>query len=255
MRVNYIQTGWIMTVKELVRRRIVVVLFFLIPSLFYIITNLTTPQHPIVFKLASLSEEIVIRVSQLEEALVFMGLAATGLLGSFLALSLIQKNTRVNRRLVICGFQSSEIAVAKLAVLLGVIVIVGSYVAVLLLVFFQPRHLINLVLGFWLVGYVYGCYGLLIGSIFKRELEGILLIVLLTNIDVGWLQNPLFYAEAQNKIIIRYLPAFFPSQVSMVSAFSDYSILKPVLGSLVYGSIFVLVALIIFGLKMRISRV
>ncbi len=106
-----------------------------------------------------------------------------------------------------------------------------------------------LVLGFILIGYVYGCYGLLVGAVFRSELEGILLIVLLTNIDVGWLQNPIFYSEAQNKAIIRWLPAFFPSQSSMISAFTDHSIWKSVLLSICYGSIFLIAALLVFWRK------
>jgi hypothetical protein len=103
-------------------------------------------------------------------------------------------------------------------------------------------------------GYVYGCYGMLVGAIFKRELEGILFIVLLANFDVGWLQNPIYYAEAQNKAIIRYLPGYFPSQLSMVSAFTGHSIVQPLLGSLAYGTVLLIGAMLIFGWRMRIRK-
>ena len=101
-----------------------------------------------------------------------------------------------------------------------------------------------------LVGLVYGCYGLLVGTLVKRELEGILLVALLVNLDVGWLQNPLFYAGANNKQIIRYLPAYFPSQAAMVSAFSDHAIGGPLYGALIYAGIFLLLALVVFHLRM-----
>jgi ABC-2 type transport system permease protein len=120
--------------------------------------------------------------------------------------------------------------------------------------FFQPERFVLVVLGFMLAGYVYGCYGLLVGSILKRELEGVLLIVLVANIDAGWLQNPIYYADAQNKMIIRRLPAYFPSQVSMTAAFTDHSILNPLIGSVVYGSILLLGALLIYFWRMRIYR-
>jgi hypothetical protein len=212
---------------------------------------MTTTKRPLAFKLASVSEKHFVHVSQRSEALIFIGLASVGLLASFLALNLIQKGTPINKRLVICGYRTSELAVSKFLVLLCVVAVIGGYVAAVLPLFFRPRHFLATVLGFVLIGFVYGSYGLLIGSIVKRELEGILFIVLLANIDVGWLQNPIFYSEAQNKAIIRWLPAFFPSQVSMVSSFTDYSILKAVLGSLAYGSIFLIVALYIFWRKMR----
>ncbi len=78
-----------------------------------------------------------------------------------------------------------------------------------------------------------------------------LLIVLLANIDAGWLQNPLFYAEAENQIIIRFLPAFFPAQTSIIAAFSDYSVTWNILYSFLYGLIFFMLANGIYYLKMK----
>lgn len=243
-----------MSVKELLRSRIAIILFFFIPSLFYAVILLTTTHREIAFKLASVSEDLFVQVSQRNEALIFIGLAAVGLLTSFLALNLTQKHSPANRRLILCGYQTSELLFSKFAVLICLLILIGSYIAFLLLLFFRPSRLPLVLLGFMLAGYVYGCYGLLIGAIFKRELEGILFIVLLANIDIGWLQNPIYYAEAQNKSIIRHLPAYFPSQISMVSAFTDHSVLNPLLGSLVYGSLFLAVAMLIFWWKMRIRK-
>jgi uncharacterized membrane protein YidH (DUF202 family) len=254
MRLSYIKTGWVMTVKELLRNRVAIILLFGIPTLFYALIVLTTRERTIAFKLASVSEETVVQVSERSESLIFIGLAAVGLLTSFLALSLIQRHSEPNRRLVLCGYNPSELIVSKLAVLVCVIVVVACYVAAILLLFFQPGRFVLVILGFVLGGYVYGCYGLLVGAIFKRELEGILFIVLLANIDAGWLQNPIYYADAQNKAIIRHLPAYFPSQTSMVSAFTDSSILAPLIWSVVYGSVLLFTAIVIFWWKMRIRK-
>jgi hypothetical protein len=75
-----------------------------------------------------------------------------------------------------------------------------------------------------------------------------------TKIDIGWLQNPIYYADAQSKIIIRYLPAFYPAQVSMISAFTDHSILRPCLVSMIYGIILLILALVVFWYKIRTYR-
>lgn len=243
-----------MAVRELMRSRIALILLLLIPTLFNLLIVLTTTDRPLAFKLASVSEETFLQVSERRESLIFIGGAAVGLLTSFLALSLIQKHAEVNRRLVLCGYKPWELIASKLAVLLCVVVLVACYAAAILRLFFQPERFALVVLGFILAGYVYGCYGLLVGSILKRELEGVLLIVLLANIDAGWLQNPIYYADAQNKMIIRRLPAYFPSQVSMVSAFTDHSIFNPLIGSVAYGSILLLGALLIYFWRMRIHR-
>jgi len=105
--------------------------------------------------------------------------------------------------------------------------------------------------GLLLGGWVYGCYGLLVGSLFRRELEGILFVVLLAVIDVGWLQNPIYYEEAQNQAVIRSLPAYFPAQVSMAAAFTDHAVLRPMLGALAYGAGLLLAALGIHRWRVR----
>ena len=251
MRIKQLRVAGIMTLKDLVRRKIVIILLFVIPSVFYTVTRLTTGMKEMPFRLASFSEETILTVPERHVALVFMGLASAGLLSAFLSMNLIQRYTATNRRLIICGYRTTEIALSKLLVMAGMIVVLGFYIASMLFIFFSPDHFLKLVTGFVLVGFVYGSYGLFIGAILKGELEGILLIALLANIDVGWLQNPIFYADALNKSIIRGLPAFHPSQASIISAFSDHEISGSLAGSLLYGSAFLLLALLIYWLKMK----
>lgn len=252
MRGRFVATSCHMATKELIRSRIALILLFVIPTLFFALVVLTTSDRPVAFKLASLAGEPLIQVSEQNQALIFMGLAAVGLLTSFLALNLVQQGSDAHRRLVLAGFSPPELILSKLLTLGVVVLVIGVYVAVILYPFFSPDHFLWVILGFVLGGFVYGCYGLLVGTVVRRELEGILLIVLLANIDVGWLQNPLFYAEAQNKAIILGLPAFYPSQASMIAAFTDHSVIVPLLGSLLYGSILLSLAMAIYWWKMRI---
>jgi hypothetical protein len=234
-----------------VRRRIVLLLLFLVPSLFSGLIVLTTTLRPIRFQLASLGDTVFVTVPQRHEGLVFICLTAVAVLTAFLALDLVRRDAEVNRRLVLCGYRPSELIAARLGVLLCVIVVVAGYVVLILPLFFTPERFGLVLLGLILGGWVYGCYGLLVGAVFRRELEGVLFVVLLAVIDVGWLQNPIYYAEAQNQAIIRALPAYLPAQVSMAAAFTTESVLRPVVGSLVYGSVLLVAALLIYALRMR----
>jgi hypothetical protein len=254
MRAAYVSTGWTMTLREQSRSRIALVLLFIIPTLFYLLVAATTTQRAVPFKLAALAGEPVVAVSEQHQALVFIGLAAVGLLTAFLAMTLVQQHTHAHQRLVLAGYRPSELVFAKLGALAVVITSVSLYVGAMILLFFRPERFELLLAGFALEGYVYGCYGLLVGTIVRRELEGILLVVLLANIDVGWLQNPLFYAEAQNQVIIRALPAFFPSQVSMIAAFTDHAVTRPLLGGFAYGTVLLALATLLYWLRMRIYR-
>ena len=92
----------------------------------------------------------------------------------------------------------------------------------------------------------------MIASMVKGELEGTLLVILLANIDAGWLQNPLFFAEARNKLVIQALPAYSPSQVSICSAFTNVSIQTPLINSVLYTIVFTSLAIIISYYNMRI---
>jgi len=245
-----------MTLRQLLRSRIVLLLLFIVPTLFYAIIILTTTDEAIAFQLGSLpansaGQPVVVQVGKQPEALVFIGLAAVGLLTAFLAMNLVQRQLGATRRLVLCGYRPTELVTAKLVVLVAVIVAISAYVVAALPLFFDPRHMLGVALGFALIGWVYGCYGLLVGALFRRNLEGILFVVLLANIDAGWLQNPIFYADADNQAIIEALPAFFPAQVSMIAAFTDHAVARPAIAALLYGAALLVLALVVFGLRVR----
>jgi len=251
MRGRFIWIASLMTLRELFRRRIVILLVVLIPSVFYLVTVLTTNMAPIPFQLAAVQGEPSLMVPARYIGLVFMGLASTGLLAAFLSMNLIQWDFHVTRRLIVCGYRPSEVSLSKLSVMLVLIILVGFYVGCMLRLFFQPDDFLSVIFGFILAGFVYGSYGLLIGSLLRGELEGILLITLLANIDIGWLQNPIFYSGSLNKALIRVLPAFYPSQMSNISAFSEFGIGKAFSGSLLYGTVLLMAAMLIFWLRMK----
>lgn len=247
-------TGLSMILRMLLRRRIILIALAVIPVVFLSVVQLTASHDIILFRLASLDESIFIEVSQIGVSLTFFAVTSTGFLVSFLALNLIQIDSDVNRRLVICGYHPIELLISKLLTLLLMIWSIAIYLGLLTNAFFSIKHLLMFIFGLTLIGFVYGCYGLAVGSLIKGELEGVFLIVLLANIDVGWLQNPTFYAEAQNKAIIRYLPGYFPSQSAIIAAFTDYSGTHARMYSILFGSGFLLLSMLIFYNKMRMRK-
>lgn len=240
-----------MILRMLVRQKIVIILLLIIPAFFLTIVEFTTSDRMLPFQLASLDDEVFINISEKGISFIFFAVASSGFLVSFLALNLIQKNNTVNRRLIVCGYHPIELLISILLALFLVVALIAIYVGILTNAFYNIDNLGRFILGLVLIGFVYGSYGLAIGSLVKAELEGILLIVLLVNIDVGWLQNPLFYAEAQNQIIIKFLPAYFPSQTAIITAVTDYSAVNAIGNSIVYGVGFLIFSIVIFFFKMR----
>jgi hypothetical protein len=235
----------------LVRQKIVIILLLIIPAFFLTIVEFTTSDRMLPFQLASLDDDVFINISEKGISFIFFAVASSGFLVSFLALNLIQKNNTVNRRLIICGYHPIELLISILLALFLVVALIAIYVGILTNAFYTIDNLGRFILSLVLIGFVYGSYGLAIGSLVKAELEGILLIVLLVNIDVGWLQNPLFYAEAQNQIIIKFLPAYFPSQTAIITAITDYAAVNAIGNGIVYGLGFLIFSMVIFFFKMR----
>ncbi len=254
MTPDRITTSLFMILRMLLRRRIVLILLAVIPVVFFSVVAFTTPDRKVPFRLSSLDGNIFIAASEKQIALVFFAVAVAGFLMSFLAMNLIQKNSKINRRLILCGYHPLELLLSNLLALTLIIVLISVYVGLITSAFFHVSHPGLMIFSLALTGFVYGGYGLVVGSLVEGELEAILLIVLLANIDAGWLQNPIFYAEAQNQVIIHWLPAYFPSQSAIFAAFTDYSILRASLASLLYGSGFLAFSMLIFYLKMRIRK-
>ncbi|MEP6745972.1 MAG: hypothetical protein ABJB33_10790, partial [Gemmatimonadota bacterium] len=193
-------------------------------------------------------------VEERRQSLLFISIAATSLISAFFASSLIQRQLDANRRLVLCGYQAAELIAARLTVLLGIIATTALYTWLVLGFFSSPRFPGGVLLGLTVGAFVYGCYGLLVGTLFRRELESIFAILVLVNIDAGWLQNPLYYHNAGSKWLIEALPAHFPSQVAYQSAFTSDRVGALVAYALAYGAAFLLVALALYVRRMRMTR-
>ena len=105
--------------------------------------------------------------------------------------------------------------------------------------------------GMLLLGLIYAGYGMLAACIIDGALEGTLTVILLANIDAGWLQNPLFFAGARNKLVIQLLPAYHPTQLSIGAAFTNEAVQTSVFISIAYLLFFFGAAMLISWYNMR----
>lgn len=244
-----------LALRELGRDRMAVFFFFFVPAFFLGVTRLITPDRPLVFPLASVEGEPMLAASQRATMLTFVAVAVVGFLASFAAMSLVRRGGEMDRRLVLCGYRAPELLLAKLAVLVAVILGAGTFVAALLVGASSPERGGTLLAGLLLQGLVYGAYGLLVGALLRRELPAVLAIVLLANIDGGWLQTPVFYATAENKAFIRALPAYFPCQVAILGSFTiDTPVDRQVLAGGLWAVALFSLAVAAFGWRMRVFR-
>ncbi len=257
MRLRRLRVAMGLGFRELLRRRAVLLLLALLPTAFYVTTLLVTTAREVWFQLAAFEPEDYYSVSQRSQSLVFVGLASVAVLAAFLAMNLAQRDAPAYRRLVLCGYRSWELMLARLVTLCVVVALVSTVLAAVLPFVFRPHRLGGVLAGFLLCGFVYAGYGLLVGALFRRELEGVLFVAVLANVDVGWLQNPVFYAQAAAKPLIHALPGFLPSQLALASSFSDHpprALAGAAAGSIGYALAFLVLALAVYAYRNRGGR-
>jgi len=237
--------------KDLMRRRVTLLILFIIPILFNIVilVIISEKEDPVVFGI--LSDDSVRLISRQALSFVYMGCAAVSFLTSFLAFNLVFKRVHVDQRLANCGYQPMEIIAGKLLVLIVFVFTISLYESLLILPFLNPFHFSRLLTGFFLAGLIYSCYGLFIGSISKHELEGVFLIILVANVDIGWLQNPMYFIESTNQQVIKSMPGFLPAQLANLGAFTNEFPLVTLWGSILYALIFLTGATFVFWLRIK----
>jgi len=251
MRWKLVNTSLAMHFRILMRQKIVLILLVTIPSLFIFVVQLTASGRDVFFQVGIAGTKTVVNATEANISLIFVSMATIGFLSSFVALSLVQQYKSVNRRLVICGYHPAELMSSALAVIFFVIMMLVSCIGVSVLFFFQPLHFLPMLSGMLLLGLIYAGYGMLAACFIDGALEGTLMVILLANIDAGWLQNPLFFAGARNKLVIQLLPAYHPTQLSIGAAFTDVAVQTSVVISIAYLLFFLGAAMLISYYNMR----
>jgi len=258
--------------KDLLRRRIALLLLFVVPALFDAVVLATTASRHVDVTLGSLVEDYdktdtavdkmaaaflddgTRTLDERKLSLVFLGAAAVSFLACFLAFNLVHKRRDVDRRLVLAGYRAHEVLVAKLVVLLSLVALLAVYESLILSPWVVPKHFGGLALGFFFGGLVYGCLGMLVGALVRGELEGVFVIVFLTNIDAGWLQNPIYFAHSQSKSLIQSLPGYGPIQLAVVNAFTDDAPHGILSRAIVWSAVALGASLFAFGMRIAPSQ-
>jgi hypothetical protein len=257
-----------MTLRRLLRDRLAPILVLLVPVVFLAAAVAITPEREIWVVLASFPTPdppplaplpisphgALVSASERALAAVFVGLASVAVVVAFLALALLQRGAAATRRLVLDGYRPWEVLAARLAALACVDAAVTLVVGALLPLFLSASRPAVLLAGLALGGLVFAGFGLLVAALFRSELVGILCVVLLANVDPGWLQNPAAFADAPWKAGIRLLPAHLPMQVALAGAFTDLPVGSQAAGSLGYAGLLVAAAAAVFTARSRSRR-
>ena len=273
MRPERLVIAQTMTMRQLARNRVALGLLLLAPISFQAVALRTAPRRDVIVELASVPEaEMAMappihlghappeeRGAIVEEparsvTLIFVMVATVAMLAAYLALTLMQRNAGSIHRLILCGYRPWELMGANVVAVVSVVGALSAMELGLLLPFIREGRPAVVLLGLLLAGWVYGSYGLLVGAMIRSELGGLLCVVLLSSLDVMWLQNPMDYSGAGARMLIRSLPGHLPSQVALVGAFETYGVGRQALGASAYGLAMLIAAVATFAWRVRVRR-
>ena len=242
-----------LTALELLRNKLGLLLLFVIPTCFLAVVEWTSGEGLLPIKLYFFEHIAEVLLNQKEISLVFMSAAVGGFLMSYYAIILFQQDFEYYRYCISMGLSPKVFVASRFSFFITLVVVMAAFITVVMRGMMNFHNIPLALVGFILLGLIYGAYGGIVGVLSKDFMVAILFVVLLANIDAGWLQNPVFYSTAQETEFIRWLPAFFPCQFIFSSVFSGKTNIWALLMSLVYAS--VLFAALFFAVLIKIKGV
>ncbi len=151
-------------------------------------------------------------------AMISGALNAVTLIVGFMMFSAVRRSSDFDRRLVLAGYTRSALLVAKLVALALASAVVSLYATVVLLLFWAPEHVLPFYLSLTLSGLTYGGIGILLGVLFRTELAGMFLIIMISLVDV-MVQNPII-APSSRSGAVSLLPTYGAMQNAVGAAFT-----------------------------------
>lgn len=237
--------------RELWRNRFGLFLLLIIPGVFLAVVEWTSGTGKLPVDLYFPDETKTLLLSQHDINLVFIGTAVSGFLTAYYAILLFNRNFKYFRHCIGMGLSPTGFILARFLFFITVTIILSVYISLSMEWLVTVEHPVRLFIGILSVGMIYGAFGGIVGLISKDIMVAILWVVLLANLDAGWLQNPVFYSSAQKTELIHWLPAFYPTQVVFAAAFTSDWNTRALWLSMLYATVFIVLMLLIIHLKIR----
>jgi hypothetical protein len=248
------RTGWLvfrLSWLELWRNPLGLVLLAVIPAVFIGMIVWTASQDTVPLKIFFGAETVYVVLTQRQIGLVFVSAAVSGFLAAYYALILFHKDFGYFRFCVFMGLRPVLFTAARFAAFLGVTALLAALTTFGLGRVTPLEQPFTVFAGFLLITVIYGAYGGIVGVLSRSFMPALLWIVLLAQLDAGWLQNPVYYSAAQESRVIHWLPAFHPCQVVFSAAFTPRGNGAALGGAVVWALATVAVLILVVQWRMR----
>ncbi|MFW9990601.1 MAG: ABC transporter permease [Candidatus Odinarchaeota archaeon] len=201
--------------KDMTRQKAIIFSCFILPVVIIWSTWWVTADFPMLFRLDNGQE---IAASMIDVHVITGGLMAMAITAGLFAFIITSENQKIADRLKLAGYSPRSITLGTLLALLTVLA--GAMVIAVLLVFslYQPEDNVGVLLAVILVTLVYAALGNLLGTVYPKVMEGTLLILFVSFLDLMLLTNPMgegLYLEPWTY----FLPGFWTVQLALEAGF------------------------------------
>ncbi|MFG2683635.1 hypothetical protein [Streptomyces sp. NPDC048392] len=237
------------SVRDQTRNRLAGLLLLVFVPVWYLVMDAMAAGEALDFKLYSTGEMLHVDGGHL--TLISAGLNSVTMIAGFVVFDAVRKALAFDRRLVFAGYRQSTLVGAKILAVSAVATGIALYTALAVLFFWRPAAgaWFGVLAGFTVIALAYGAFGLLLGVLVKRDLEGFFLIIMGGLMDT-FLQNPLGNPLA-NEPILQWFPSFGPMQFAAGGAFADTALWGHLGLGLAWAAGFSAVGLGIFRFRTR----
>lgn len=247
-------TAWLvfrLSAAELWRNPLGLVLLAVIPAVFVGMILWTSSESSMPMKLFFGDETVQIWLTQRQVGLVFVCAAVSGFLAAYYALVLFHNDLAYFRYCAFMGLSPVLFTVARFAAFAGVTTTLAAVTTAGLSNVTELERPFGVFAGYLLINVIYGAYGGTVGVLSRSFMPALLLIVLLADLDAAWLQNPVYYSAAQESAVIRWLPAYHPSQLVFAAAFTDRVNPASLGGALLWSAVMITTLILAVSWRMR----
>ncbi|MEU8687493.1 ABC transporter permease [Streptomyces sp. NPDC048665] len=145
-------------------------------------------------------------------------LNAVTLITGFMMFAATFNSGRFDRRLALAGYPRTHLVLAKTTSLTLASAAVATYATAVICAAWSPKQPVQLAAALFGAALTYGALGVVYGSLLRREVEGMFLMIMTSVVDVA-LQNPMASSGA-NSPFIRLLPSYGAMQTATAAGFS-----------------------------------
>jgi hypothetical protein len=250
-RASIIGTIFAHSLKEALRNRAGIVVFFSVPVLFLGAVYLTAGEGYVSIKLYYPGEVYSILLVIRHVCFVFGAAALCGFLSGYFALILFHRDFEYYRFCVFAGLRPLDFLLGRFGFFVFLILFLALGTCLFTMQMVEVNRPADAFIGFLLMGIIYGACGGIIGILSRDFLVAFLLIAVLADIDAAWLQNPVYYTAGQNIGLIRWLPAFYPGQQIFSSAFMEDPNPLALWGSALAALLLLVIFFVIISIRFR----